>query len=73
MLEPDCAFASRIGAQRHTQARIQPVKEGVLDSECEGAARRELQRRRVEWVDVRNNRNCSRFQTSLMRDKDQLL
>ncbi len=44
------AISPRIGARRRTKAKVQPAKEGVLDSEYEDAARRELRRLDFESI-----------------------
>lgn len=72
MVETGCALAMRVGAQRHTKAQVQPAKEGDLDSECEGAAGRKLQRRRV-YVPVRGAVSGDEFQTNLMWNQGQIL
>jgi hypothetical protein len=65
VLEPGGASAVRIRVRERTKAQVQPAKEGVLDSECEGAARRKLWRRFV-YICVRGAMGVWRFQTSLM-------
>ncbi len=72
MLEPGCALATRVSAQRHTKAQVQPAKEGVLDSECEGAARRKLRRRCVD-IPMHGVLSIWQFRTSLMDNQGQIL
>ena len=72
MLELCCALATRVGAHKHTKAQVQPAKEGVLDSECEGAARRKL-RRRCVYITVRGTMSGEEFQTNLMWNQGQIL
>ena len=73
MLEPWRAFALRYGARGRTKAQIQPAKEGVLESECERAARRELRRRRFKCIPVSGAGIGRRLYASLMRYIGQLL
>jgi hypothetical protein len=65
VLELCCARATRVGAQKHTTAQVQPAKERVLDSECESAARRKL-RRRFGYIPVRGDITDWQFHTTLM-------
>lgn len=73
MLEPWRTFALHNRAQERTKAQIQPAKEGVLDSECERAARWELQRRRFKCIPVPGAGSGRRLNASLIRHKSQLL
>ena len=73
MLELCCALAMRIKAQRHTKAQVQPAIEGVLDSECEGAARWEFRRRRFKSIPVTAARSGGQFHTGLMWNQRQFL
>lgn len=73
MLEPWRVFALRYGAQGRTKAQIQPAKEGVLESECERAARWELRRRRFKCIPVSGAGIGRRLFASLMRPIGQLL
>lgn len=72
MLELCRALATRVGAQKHTKAQVQPAEEGVLDSECEGAARRKL-RRRFVGVPVCGDMTDWYFHSTLMGNHGQIL
>lgn len=73
MLQSGCALAVRISVRGRTKAQVQPAKEGVLDSECKGAARRKLRRRRFKIIPVTAARSGRQFHTCLMRCNGQLL
>jgi hypothetical protein len=73
VLEPGGALAVRKSARDRTKAQVQPAKEGVLDSECESAARREFRRRRFKSIPVTAARSGRQFQTHRMRYSGQLL
>ena len=68
MLEPGGALAFRIGERECTKAQVQPAMKGVLDSECEGVARRKL-RRRCVCIPVRGTVSGQQFQASVMRNQ----
>jgi len=72
VLELCSALATRVGAQKHTKAQVQPAKEGVLDSECEGAARRKL-RRRFVYIPVRGGITDCQFHTTLIWNQKESL
>lgn len=72
MLEPAGALAVRIGVRDRTKAQVQPAKEGGLNSECEGAARRKL-RRRCVCIPVDGSIRGRQFQTSLIGNLGQFL
>lgn len=73
MIEPSGAFAPREGARDRTKAQVQPAKEGVLDSECEGAARREFLRRRFKSIPVTAARSGRQFHAGLVWNQGQFL
>jgi hypothetical protein len=73
VLEPGGALEARISARERTKAQVQPAKEGVLDSECKGAARREFRRRRFKSIPVPAARSGRQFHTCLMSYNGQLL
>jgi len=73
VLEPGGALAVRKSARDRTKAQVQPAKEGVLDSECESAARREFRRRRFKSIPVTAAWSGRQFQTGLVRYNGQLL
>jgi hypothetical protein len=73
VLEPGGALSVRIGVRVRTKARVQPAKEGVLDSECEGVARRKLRRRRCNRVSVPGATRDGQSRISQMRSQDQFL
>ena len=72
MLEPGGALAVRLSVRERTKAQVQPAKEGVLDSECKGAAGRKL-RRRCVYIPVRGAMSSRQFHTSLMWNQGEFL
>jgi hypothetical protein len=60
-------------AHRHTKAQLQRVKEGVLDSECEGAAGGKLRRWRIEGITVPGAGSSRQLRINQMRRQSQIL
>ncbi len=73
MHEPDGAHAEYVDAHRRTKAEIQPAMEGVLDSEGEGSAGRELWRRDFKCLQVATTRDGWQLDTYLIRKSGGIL